>query len=265
MLATYVRAEKTPLSFEEAAASMRIALEETMGADPPVSVLALALAKTALETGRWNSCWNFNFGNIKCSSTYEGLYCCIVLNEILDGEVAWFSPLGRLTGNPAKGGRLRGDLADAGRTDPPGHPQTRMRAHLTPIDGARDYVKFVAGGRYAGAWALLLEGDAAGYVHALKTKGYFTADEGAYTKAVASLQREFIARLAALPVNIDPVPDVETVREWLAPQDIVALEAELADRYFDLLEDNLKSAHREMLGDPDEEITKTVNMGKGIA
>ena len=52
MQATYVRAEKTPLSFEEAAASMRVALEETIGADPSAEVLSLALAKTALETGR---------------------------------------------------------------------------------------------------------------------------------------------------------------------------------------------------------------------
>lgn len=253
MLATYTPPKLTRLSFEEAASAMRTALTELLGKDPEVAVLALALGKTALETGRWSAMWCANWGNIKCSDKWAGLYTCIVLNEVLPGRgVVWFDPRGELTGNPAKGGRLAGFLADAGRTVPPGHPQTRMRAFETPADGALDYCRFVAGGRYAGAWRLLLEGDATGYVHALKQAGYFTADETTYARGVSSLQREFIAKLQALPHDEAEhgMPPADEVRSWLAPMDIAQLEAELDDRYFDLLEDTRKAGLHEMSEDP---------------
>jgi hypothetical protein len=251
MLATYVHPETTALTFDLAALAMRAALIETLGQDPAAPTLALALAKTALETGRWSSMWCFNFGNIKCSDKWGGLFTCVTLNEVIDGKVMWFSPLGRLTGNPSKGGRLAGDVADTGRKVPPGHPQTRLRAFAEASEGALNYVQFVSGGRYAAAWARLLVGDGAGYVHELKRAGYFTADEEQYARGVLSLQREFIAKLAALPAEPASVPPVEDVRAWLAPQDIAALETELAERYFDLLDDNRKSALREMSDDDD--------------
>ncbi len=46
-------------------------------ADVRDDTLALALAKTALETGRWQRIWNSNFGNIKASESYVGQYTCI--------------------------------------------------------------------------------------------------------------------------------------------------------------------------------------------
>jgi hypothetical protein len=238
---------------------MRVALSARLGEDPAAPVLALALGKTALETGRWQSMWNSNWGNIKCSDKYEGFYTCIVLNEVIPGRgVVWFDPLGELTGNPAKGGRLANLLSDANRTVPPGHPQTRMRAYQTPSEGALDYCRFVAGGRYAGAWSLLLDGDAAGYVHALKQAGYFTADEETYKRGVVSLQKEFVVKLSGLPHN-EPsveVPPADEVRSWLTPVDVATLEAQLSDRYFDLLEMNRKDALREMSESDDDEVTK---------
>ena len=61
MTATFVDAEKRPLSFEQAAPAMKAALSNQLGHDPSDEVLALALAKTALETGRWQSMWNDNW------------------------------------------------------------------------------------------------------------------------------------------------------------------------------------------------------------
>lgn len=189
MKATWVPAHLTPFSFDEAAAAMRAALRDRLKTEPSRDALALALAKTALETGRWRSIWNANWGNVKAGEQYEGLYCTFELNEVLGGKVVWFGPRGKLD---RKGGTVIAEPF----ADPPGHPQTRMRAYLTREDGAIAYTAFVAGGRYADAWLLLLKGDAVGYVHALKAKGYFTADEATYARGVVSLQREFLGKLA---------------------------------------------------------------------
>lgn len=188
MKAVYVEPVKTPLTFDEAAERMQQGILVATGIAPTTAALALALAKTALETGRWQSMWNGNWGNIKAGENYEGMYTCFACNEVLNGKTVWFGPEGQLTG---KGGTVTG-LAWA---VPPGHPQTRFRAYANGFDGAQQYVDFVANGRYAEAWNRLLDGDAPGYVHALKLKGYFTADEATYLRGVESLFREFHIKL----------------------------------------------------------------------
>ncbi len=200
MEAIYTEPRKTPLTFQQAADCMRWALTNQIGTNPSDEVLGLALGKTALETGRWTSIWNSNWGNVKASATYEGMYTCIVLNEVLPrggkDVLVWFAPEGELSGNPAKGGKLIG----APVAVPPGHPQTRMRAFANEYDGVDCYVDFVANGRYKKAWQALLTGNAQAYVHELKVAKYFTANESEYVKGVAGLQREFIGKLRSLPV-----------------------------------------------------------------
>jgi hypothetical protein len=209
MQAVYVEPQLTPLTFEDAAQAMRWALtDDATKQAPSDETLALALAKTALETGRWKAIWNDNWGNIKAGDKYVGMYTCIVLNEVLNGKVVWFAPNGQLSagrGTPVVGAPL---------AVPPGHPQTRMRAYANQYDGALAYVEFVKGGRYAAAWQKLLAGDAVGYVHALKVAGYFTADEATYTKAVVALQKEMLAKLRAQPhdeVDLD-APEYNPLR-----------------------------------------------------
>jgi hypothetical protein len=191
MLAAYVPPKRTPLPFEQVHACLGYALERVIGSKVPDNVMALALAKCALETGRWAQMWCNNWGNVKAGGEYRGMFTCITLNEVLNGKLVWFAPEGQLSASPAKGGKLIG----APISVPDGHPQTRMRAYANEYDGAISYVEFVAGGRYRAAFAKLLEGDAVGYVHALKMAKYFTADEALYTKGVVSLQKEMLSRL----------------------------------------------------------------------
>jgi hypothetical protein len=192
MRAVYVEPKRTPIPFSTAVDCMRWALQFEIGAPPSVEVLALALAKTALETGRWTQIWNANWGNVKAPDTYEGMFTCITLNEVLLGRgVVWFAPEGELTAAPSRGGRITGKTWPV----PDGHPQTRMKAFANEYNGVESYVDFIKNGRYAQAWLRLLAGDAVGYVHQLKARGYFTADEAPYAKGVVSLQREFAARL----------------------------------------------------------------------
>lgn len=206
MRATYVEPKRTPISFAKAVDCMRWALQYELGKPPSDEVLALALAKTALETGRWTQIWNANWGNVKAPDTYEGMFSCITLNEVLPGRgVVWFAPDGELTAAPSRGGRIKGKVWPV----PDGHPQTRMKAFANEYHGVECYVDFVKNGRYAQAWQRLLAGDAVGYVHQLKARGYFTADEAVYAKGVVSLQREFLARLRSEP----PTPTVDL--EWM--------------------------------------------------
>lgn len=244
MLAHYVPPRHDKLSFDEAASEFSGAMAATLGETPSTEALALALGKTALETGRWGASgglWNWNFGNVKASEKYEGLFTCITLNEVLNGRVIWFAPEAQLT---AKNGQWLEPIYRV----PDGHPQTRMRAFSSAADGALAYVRFVAGGRYAKAWERLLAGDAVAYVHELKAAKYFTADEATYARTTLSLQREFIAKLQGRPAPIIPVPPVETVREWLTEQDTALLDEAFVDRGRDILTENQAGALRELSG-----------------
>src|SRR5512133_3177238 len=102
MRAAYVPPVRTPLTWREAAHCLRWALGM-----PRPSVLALAWAKSALETGRWSAMWGYNWGNVKASTSYAGMYTCITLNEVLPARgVVWFAPEGELSGDPKRGGAL---------------------------------------------------------------------------------------------------------------------------------------------------------------
>jgi hypothetical protein len=182
--AVYVDPILTPLTFDEAADRMQQGILVATGIAPTTKALALALAKTALETGRWQKMWNGNWGNIKAGENYEGMFTAFPCNEVLNGKTVWFSPEGQLTG---KGGEIVGVTWAV----PPAHPQCRFRAYANGFDGAQQYVDFVANGRYAEAWNRLLDGDVVGYVRQLKIRGYFTADEATYLRGVESLFREF--------------------------------------------------------------------------
>jgi hypothetical protein len=218
--ATYRPPERTPLPFAVVVDAMRWALKWVLGVDPSDEVLALALAKCALETGRWLQIWLNNWGNVKAGPDYVGNFTCITLNELLNGKLVWFAPEGQLSASPAKGGKLIGPPIAV----PDGHPQTRMRAYANAYDGALSYVQFVSGGYYRAAWAQLLRGDAAAYVHALKMAKYFTADEGPYRAGVVSLQREMLARLRSEA----PPPAVDL--EWARLKELVPqLQFDVAD------------------------------------
>lgn len=224
MQAVYVEPRKTPMTFAEAHHCMRWALKTHIGRDPSDEVLAWALAKTALETGKWSAIWNANWGNVKAGDTYQGMFTCIFLNECLlrrgKIETVWFAPEGELTAHPSKGGKLIKDPLPV----PPGHPQTRMRAFANNYDGVDTYVSFVASGRYKGAWKELLAGNGIGYIHALKVAGYFTAPEDVYTKSVMAIQKEMLAKIR----NIEPPAQVDL--EWERLKTVVpSLQFDLVD------------------------------------
>lgn len=197
--AVWTECVRTTLSFEEAVKHMRdgLATELSVVSD---ECLALALAKCALETGRWKSMYNWNWGNIRPTYAVPCQFACFpICNEIEhDGKLRWYTPAGQVAS--------RTDLAVIGkRYDvPPGHPSSRFMAYAGPTDGVYQYVDFMArgaNGRFAPAFKRLTEGDAPGMVHAMKLARYMTADEQLYARPVLALQREFLGKLKGLPVE----------------------------------------------------------------
>lgn len=188
MIAVYVDPVKTPMSLTEAASALRTALSAGRSELVRDDVLCLGLAKSALETGRWRSMWNWNWGNVKAGAKYAGMYTCIRLNEVIDGKLVWFDP------------------DTGGNAVPPGHPQTRMRAYANRYDGAYEYVAALVR-HFPRSYEMLFGADPAAFVRTLKVERYFTAAEGPYMSAVAKLQHEFLRALRGVEIE-------ETDHDW---------------------------------------------------
>jgi hypothetical protein len=212
-----VEARKTPITPLDVARALRAAwlrLFEVVPADQQIAVL---LAQSALETGRWKSCYCWNLGNIKPGSKWSGDCYQIRLNEVIDGKVRWF--------------------------DPP-HPQTNMRAYSSLFDAAADYL-WMLRRRFSSSWTPVLNGDPVAFSQALKRQGYYTADEPPYTKAVKSLFLEYYRLLntqeSSPPPPPDDAPDTEP-----ADTGLESLALSIAAR--SAVDEALDEAKREMTG-----------------
>jgi hypothetical protein len=150
---TLVRAARTQLSGEQAASALRSAWTEVRGEPPRPETLSILVGQWAHETGRGASMLNYNFGGLKGTGP-SGLSAAYTTRE------GW------------------GETAT--------HGVARFRAYGSAEEGARDYVSLLAR-RYPDAVSAAEQGDAAGFVHALKARGYFTDNEAAYSKSVQSL------------------------------------------------------------------------------
>lgn len=154
-----VAAERTRLSGDEAARALSSAWKQARGRAPSERTLAVLVGQWAHETGRGASMLNFNFGGIKGT-----------------GPSGMSAAYGTREGSGANEIRI---------TD-------RFRAYASAEEGAADYVSLLAR-RYPEAVDAAERGDAAGFVHALKARGYFTGDEADYTASVTSLARSALA------------------------------------------------------------------------
>lgn len=201
MIATFLPDKLTPATPRELIDALRIAFIELEGVPPTPQCLALHTAQAMLESGRLRSCHNNCITNAKASSTYQGYFSCYRCNEKLGGRWVYFVPEGELVGGfgtPLKGPPL---------AVPDGHPQTRFRAFRTLADGALDHM-VLEKRKFPEAYTAARAGDDVGFVHGLKIRTFFTADEAPYLKGVQGLQREF------LPLCIDASADhVEQVSD----------------------------------------------------
>lgn len=158
--------QRTALAPSEIRAALARAHQQLHGKAIDPERLGVLTAQVCHETGFGASMYNFNFGGIKGTSP-EGLTARCRTKEVLGGEVK--------------------SIVDG------------FRAYSSADRGAADYLSFVER-RYDRAWQAAGDGDVNGFVHALKAKGYFTADESGYAAAV----RNVLARAG------DPRPQAAT-------------------------------------------------------
>ncbi|MEO6599398.1 MAG: hypothetical protein ABIQ16_05960 [Polyangiaceae bacterium] len=157
-----VESRLTPLTKQDATRALVDAYTRVTGGAPSARVLALLLAQTAFETGRWQKLHNFNFGNAKAGPGYP-LITQFRCSEVEQGIERFF--------------------------DPP-DPHCNFRAYPSASDGAVDYLKVLQSRPHW--WNGLQTESPTAFVEALATSPkYFTGNPSIYTSAVASLFDEF--------------------------------------------------------------------------
>jgi len=155
-----VAAQHTRLSGSAAAAALERAWAARTGSAPQRETVAVLAAQWAHETGRGASMYNFNFGGIKGSGP-SGLS---VEQRTREG---W--------------GATETTIRD------------RFRAYRTAEEGAADYLALLEK-RFPGAVEAAARGDSQGFARELKARGYFTGNEAAYARSLASLSSLALAQ-----------------------------------------------------------------------
>jgi len=134
------------------------------GTLPSEDTLAILVAQSCLECGNWKSMHCYNFGNIRPPKDWAGDYCQFRCNEqISPGNWVWYDP-------PSAG--------------------SNFVAFETAEEGAAFYMNMMVK-KWPEAWTAALNGNAALFVHGLKQRGYFTANEAPYLVGVSGLVNQF--------------------------------------------------------------------------
>jgi flagellum-specific peptidoglycan hydrolase FlgJ len=188
-----VEAQRTRLTPDEASRAIREALNRATGTAPNDQTVALLTAQWAHETAHGASMYNYNFGGIKGTGP-SGL---TVAQRTKEG---W--------------GHNERSVTD------------HFRAYESAQDGANDYVKLLMA-HYPEALTAASRGDASGFVHGLKQRGYFTGDERAYERSVTSISAGLLDGnySANARGNVTPVTDVSHVANLSAMANVAGIDA----------------------------------------
>jgi hypothetical protein len=158
---TVVPRERTPLSddaLRDAAAAGHV---RAFGVPPSEARLSVAWAMLALEHAHGEALWCNNFGNVDAGAGWQGAAFALTATE--------------------------GSGATA-------HPETKLlRAFPDAVAGACGWWHFLEE-HDASALVAFDAGDGVGAAIALKARGYYTGDLGAYERALRSLVAEYARR-----------------------------------------------------------------------
>ena len=177
----YVEVVETKLSEKAGIDALREGWLKLFGSYPTNEALAILAAQSALETGRWQKINNFNFGNLKMKKGEE-------FTLFATGENIWNKARGKMEWH---------------WFEPP-HFQTAFRSYNNAVDGARDYIDFLADRKSSEAWRNeaykiafkhLEKGEPKEYSYALYKAGYYTANPEKYTAGVIRLYEEFLKKI----------------------------------------------------------------------
>lgn len=155
---------------------------------PKKESIGVIWAQNALETGLTKAMWNNNVGNVKYflnASDTESIQYCMLSNvwEMINGKKVTFQPP---------------------------NPATWFRSFENLEKGVVFHFNFLKNNRYKDAWTAVESGDPALFAHLLKVKGYYTAAESDYVKAMKYYYNSYMTSkdyenaVAGLPIT-DPV------------------------------------------------------------
>lgn len=154
----YVPRQRTLVALPVFANALASAWPAVVGGVAPLAAVQLLAAQSALETAQWSATGNYNFGNIK---------------HVPGDGFPFFFGLDRC--------RYQGQPVPC-----------MFRAYPDMTSGMRDFLNLLAHGqRYQSAWPYALQGNAVGFVNALKAGGYFEATAADYLRGVQSYLSKF--------------------------------------------------------------------------
>jgi flagellum-specific peptidoglycan hydrolase FlgJ len=166
------------------------------GSPPERRVLHILHAQSALETGHWKSLWNYNLGGAKKHGQCDWTYFTTTerfRHADADKYLASSKPGSEVA--LVKQDATHKTLRFSGRQ------QMNCFASWEDLDtAAKDHIALLFR-RFPTAIERAKAGDVDGYVRELKKRGYFTASEQEYMKAVGSIARSYEKKLqgVALP------------------------------------------------------------------
>jgi flagellum-specific peptidoglycan hydrolase FlgJ len=161
----FVKAVKTNITKDEFVSSLKkawpVVFPDIQISERGVNIL---WAHTAMETGNFQSMYNYNLGNIKATPKYSQnkKWTSFSGGEVIDGKTYKFTAA---------------------------HPMYYSRSYDSLDEAMVDYLK-ILGGRFKSALMEAVNGNVENFSKQLKEQGYYTADEKKYTNAIKALLNE---------------------------------------------------------------------------
>lgn len=192
----YLSDELNASSEEEIFYAFKQGVKEIYGRDLPFDSLAILMAHSALETGKWRvGLHRWNFGNVRAYPSKlkdDEFFTMFKCGEILRGKEVFFEPP---------------------------HPNSAFRAFRSREEGIKHHLKFLMRKRYKKAWEMILVGNAEGYSHELRAGGYYTANKKLYTRALVKLTSEYLKKKDKLTSwrPVEPEANAYDVETGLVP------------------------------------------------
>lgn len=211
MAAQIRRVTRTMASPQQLAETLSIVWWQRFNDVPTTEAVGVLWAQIMLETGRLNSCVNWNVGGIKAGSDWNGDVHYTSTTEWISAQdsVRWKqrADYRRDGGNgwdvewvEHLGDRVKVRLY-------PNHRGCRFRAYPSLTAGVSDYMDLLYH-RFALAWSTVQDGDPGGFAAQCKQLGYYTApldaapgrpDSEGYRWQMTHLHAEFMR------LGIDPL------------------------------------------------------------
>ena len=214
-------ARRTTLTPLEVAEVFVPVYRDHLGGDPTIECVSVFCAHIMFETAWTNQCFDFQFGNMKHVEGDGQCWTFYACGEELDIHTAQalvekdptkhqilpeYSDQVRIVSVYAAGTRASVRFI-------PKHPYCAFVAHKTARLGMIRYVTRFTDGRYQVAMPFAIHGDAAGFSHAIRLKGYYTAPEGPYTDGLVKTAANYPRHLPVgwKPSDVVDHPVIEPV------------------------------------------------------